>query len=249
MRILSLLLSSLVLVASLSAETIRSWHNSDRSRSITARFLSRDDTTVTLQLKNGRVTSFSIEKLSQRDQDFLNETYPLSSQEGTLPPGNAFDTLQFGDSKDTVEEKLLASSILTTDVQDSLFGRTGLNGIFRTKTKLGGLHCFLYFDWTKTGTLREVTLRTEPLQTTSYQTQLKSNWSELVDLLNKLYGKPISQALYPDRQDLQIGLMLASHLWRTDSGHSVLLGTNQDHLGYSVAVRFTTQRIQPVTIP
>ena len=51
-------------------------------------------------------------------------------------------------------------------------------------------------------------------------------------------------APYPNSADLQDGLILGSHLWRTEDEHSVLLGTGQDGNLYSVVVRITNERIK-----
>lgn len=229
---------------------VRSWKSSDGTKTLRADFLSRDEATVTLRRTDGRVLTFAIEKLHQSEQDFLEKKYPYSPPEGEKEPvGDAFGPLRFGDSRNEVEEKLLASSIVKTDVDKTLFGRTGLNGIFETSQTIGGLSCFLYFDWNKSGNLQEVTLRTKALAKSSYSTKLHGTWNELIALLNKLYGKPISTSPYPEQKELQDGLMLASHLWRTSDGYSVLLGPGQQQSNYNVSVRFTTKRIQPVVIP
>ena len=246
---LALLTLSLALVIPLAGEA-RPWKNSDGQKSILAEFLSRDESTVTLRKADGRVLTFSIEKLHQDEQDFLNKNHPhLAPKEEEEPVGDAFGPLRFGDSRDEVEDKLSKSAIVKTTVDKGLFGRTGLNGIFETTEGIGGLHCFLYFDWSDAGNLREVTLRTNGLDGPAYTNKLRATWSELIELLNKLYGKPLSMAPYPKQEELQDGLMLASHLWRTGDGYSVLLGPGQEQKKYNVSVRFTTKRIQPNVVP
>ncbi|MDP0492471.1 MAG: hypothetical protein Q7Q71_15600 [Verrucomicrobiota bacterium JB023] len=242
------LLPFLLLPTSLLAE-LRNWRSSDGAKTLSAEFISRDDTSITLRNAAGRVLTFSLEKLHVDDKKFIESSYPHRPAVNEAPPaGNAFDTLEFGDDRETVEAKLMESQIVECSVEESFFGRTGLNGVFKTKNTIGGLHCYLYFDWTPGGNLREVTLQTESQQALEYRGRMRSNWGELVDLLNKLYGRPVSEAPYPERKDLQEGLMLASHLWRTDEGHSVLLGTGQEHEGYTVNVRFTTKRLNPIPI-
>lgn len=233
-----------------SLAEVRSWKSSDGTKTLKADFLARDESTVTLRRTDGRVLSFSIDKLHQDEQTYLNKNHPyVADDEQEEPVGDAFGPLRFGDSRTEVEEKLLASKVVKTDVNETLFGRTGLNGIFETSQTIGGLPCFLYFDWNKSGNLQEVTLQTKPLAITSYTTKLHATWNELITLLNKLYGKPVSVSPYPEQKELQDGLMLASHLWRTSDGYSILLGTGQERSNYNVSVRFTTKRIQPVVIP
>ena len=117
-----------------------------------------------------------------------------------------------------------------------------------TKATIGGLHCFLFFDWHKSGGLREVTLQTQPVSKGQYVTSLQGNWSELIDLLNKLHGRPVQAAEFPRANELQDGAILGSHLWYTEEGHSVILGTGQEGAGFNVVVRITSERIRPVPI-
>lgn len=243
---LTLLLSSL----SLAAEQ-RAWKSSDGTQTLQATFLSRDETSVTLRRSDNRVLTFAISKLHRDDQSYLEKNHPYKAPDGkeAEPEGDAFGPLRFGDTRKEVEAKLLESSIVKTAVNDDLFGRTGLNGVFETTQTIGGLPCFLYFDWSGSGGLQEVTLRTKALSGESYDGKLRATWTELISLLGKLYGKTLSDAPYPERKELQDGLMLSSHLWRTSDGYSVLLGAGQELSEYCVSVRFTTKHINPIVIP
>ncbi|GHC66061.1 hypothetical protein GCM10007100_37340 [Roseibacillus persicicus] len=246
----SLLVLSLFASFSVASAEMRPWKSSDGSKTLQANFLSRDETSVTLRRSDGRVLTFSIDKLHKDEQTFLEENHPYQTPEGAKEPeGDAFGPLKFGDTRNEVEAKLLDSSLVKSNIEAGLFGRTGLNGVFETTETIGGLPCFLYFDWTNSGGLQEVTLRTKDLGAMAYTSKLQATWNELINLLNKLYGKPLSVSPYPEQKELQDGLMLASHLWRTNDGHSVLLGTSQAQSNYTVSVRFTTKRIQPVVIP
>ena len=116
-------------------------------------------------------------------------------------------------NKEKAEEKKLKASALVTSAGDGIFlGRTGLNGIYKTKATIGGLHCFLFFDWHKSGGLREVTLQTQPVSKGQYVTSLQGNWSELIDLLNKLHGRPVQAAEFPSANELQDGAILGLSL-------------------------------------
>lgn len=228
----------------------RTWKNASGNRTIEARFMSRDSSSITLLRSDQQVLTFDISHLHQDEQDFLDREHPYTPQgDEPEPQGDAFGPLQFGDSRKEVEQKLLDSPLVKTKANDGLFGRTGLNGIFETTEKIGNLSCYLYFGWTDNGGLNEVTLRTKALPQSVYATELYQTWEDLLTLLGKLYGKPTSQAPYPQTSELQDGLLLSSHLWRTSDGHSVLLGTGQEQKDYNVNVRFTTKRVQPIVIP
>jgi hypothetical protein len=60
-----------------------------------------------------------------------------------------------------------------------------------------------------------------------------------------LHGNPVQGANYPDSDELQDGLILNSHLWYSEKGHSILLGTGQESTNFSVVVRITSQHIVP----
>lgn len=249
MRRLTLIISSLLLP--LSVLSAREWKNTTGDKSFEATYLSNDGKQVTLR-RGANILTFSIAKLHSEDQAWLKENHPPQTEtagpengsKGPAPKGAAFDTLEFGDSNKVVLEKLLASPMLECTVAESMLARTGINGSFRTKQAIGGLHSHLYFDWDDKLRLREVTLRSKPKGPSHYSSQLKKNWSELINLLTILHGDSVQDSPYPKTEDLQDGLVLGSHLWRSEDGHSVLLGTGQEGDEYSVIVRITSDRIK-----
>lgn len=226
----------------------RPWRNADATKSFDAEFIANDGKRVTLKRDDGRIVTFPLNLLHRDDQQWLTIHHPPPRPDGgrPAPKGAAFDTLEFGDNRTTVENKLERSAMVTTNVSKTLFGRTGLNGVYRTKATIGGLHCYLYFDWTAAGSLSEVSLQTQPVNRVDYRTTLRGNWYELIDLLGKLHGRPLQAAEFPPIDELQEGLILGSHLWHTEEGHSVILGTGQERGGYTVVVRITTERITPI---
>lgn len=247
MRLLLILLLSSVPVFG----AVRTWRSADGLRSFDAEFISSDGARVTLKrASDNRILTFTAEKLHPDDRAWLKTQVKPSKgtpqKEEPIPEGAAFDTLEFGDDRKTVEEKLKKSSQLIPTVSETLFGRTGLNGVYKTKATIGGLHCFLYFDWSKSGRLREITLQTQAIAKEAYRTSLRSNWEELIELLGILHGKPIQEAPYPKSSELQDGLLLGSHLWYTEDSHSVILCTGQEREKYMVAVRITSEHIVPV---
>lgn len=233
--------------ASLSART---WKNASGEKSFDAFYVSNDGKLVTLR-KGGRILTFAIAKLHTDDQTWLKANHPPKKKEAggnkpasPAPKGAAFDTLEFGDTRKEVVSKLSNSQIVESSVPEVMIARVGLNGIFKTKQTIGGLHCHLYFDWDGNAKLKEVTLRTKGQSLDAYGGTLRGNWTELINLLTILHGDSVQGAPYPNSADLQDGLILGSHLWRTEDGHSVLLGTGQEGTSYSVVVRITSDRIE-----
>jgi len=241
-----LLIATLLFTLPLSA---RPWKSATGDKSFEATYISNDGKLVTLR-KGERILTFSIEKLHADDQAWLRKNHPAKPKnEGAnlkpAPKGAAFDTLEFGDTHKDVIAKLNESQLVESGLPKEMIARVGLNGTYRTKQSIGGLHCHLYFDWNGGGRLKEVTLRTKPKPLTSYRGQLHANWTEMINLLTMLHGDAIQGADYPSSDDLQDGLILGSHLWYTEDGHSVLLGTGQEGKAYCVIVRITSERIAP----
>ncbi|MEM9238134.1 MAG: hypothetical protein AAGB14_15290, partial [Verrucomicrobiota bacterium] len=245
-RLLILLLAT----GSLMAE-VRTWQSADGGSSFKGEFVSHDGERVTIRRRDGRVFTFAIEKLAADDRTWLKGKAPAAGSDAEpLPDPNAvFDTLCFGDSRKEVIAKLKASKNVEAVVDDTFFGRVGLNGSFRTKQKIGGLYCELFFDWSKGGNLKAVSLQTQPKDSGAYGDLLRNNWGELAELLTMLHGKPLQRAPYPEIDDLQNDLFLGSHIWRLEGGGTAMLGTSMQANNYMIVVRFTTEKIQPVRVP
>lgn len=244
------LLLMLVATLPLHAES-RLWRNADGSASFRGEYLSQDQGKVSIRRSDDRVFTVEILELHTEDQRWLADRNPGEAPGGrpAADPAAVFDTLRFGDTRKVVEEKLRKSEFVETTVDATFFGRLGLNGSFRTRRQIGGLHCELFFDWTPEGALDEITLQTQPLGPESYDSSLKDNWSELIKVLSQLHGKPLQTGKYPGQDKLRNDLFLASHLWRLETGGSALLGTSMQADRYLVVVRFTTEKLEPVRTP
>lgn len=250
---LRLIISALfTTLATLTAGETRSWSNTDGTKSFEAEFISRQDDTVTLGKSDGKELTFDISKLHEDDQRWLNLNYPLGQTGGgekAPDPHAIFDTLKFGDDRTTVTEKLKASKIVESTVQGTFFGRTGLNGIYHTSHKIGGLYCYLFFDWSEAGELKEITLQTESKSSNQYSTVLEPCWKELIDLIGPIHGKPLQHMAIAAPSKLADGQMLATHLWEIEHGGTAMLGTSRMGDGFQVVVRFTKEKIEVRRIP
>jgi hypothetical protein len=211
-------------------------------------YIRRDTTSVTLRHANGRDVITPIDRLSADDRAWLEKNHPLTC--ATVPPQSAvFDQLVFGDTREQVLTKLKASKFVELVVDESLIGRTGFNGVFHTRKKIGGLTAALYFDWTPEGQLKELTLQTETLRASDYRTLLMPSWQDFIQLLTTLYGKPSQSGSFPTMDTIADGTFSPSHLWALDGIGSALLGTARDGDKYQVVVRFTQKKIQPAYLP
>ncbi len=229
------------------AANARPWKSADGTRTIQGDFVKRDANTITILLDGGKETSFDISKLHADDKKWLDLNHPASGE--AMPDEAAvFDTLKFGDKHADVLAKLKASKFVEMTIADNLIGRTGLNGIFRLRQKIGGQHATLYFDWNGSDSLKEITIRTEVFPASSFDSQLEPCWKEFVELLTTLHGKPLQEAARINPKTVPSGTMLASHLWKLEKGGSALLGVGCEGTNYQVVVRFTDEKIEPVTM-
>jgi len=207
-------------------------------------FIARDTTTVTLRHANGTQETTAIDELAAEDRLWIHENHPLPCAE--VPPQAAvFDQLVFGDTRAQVLAKLTASKCVELTVDPTFIGRSGLNGIFRTRKTIGGLSASLFFDWTPTGELKELTLQTETFPASDYRTVLLPSWQEFIPQLTILYGKPVQKGSFPAMESIANGTLSPSHLWWLDGIGSALLGTARDGDKYQVVVRFTHKPIHP----
>jgi hypothetical protein len=249
---LRIFIITLALLIPLMAGEIRTWTNPDGSKTFKAEFMRRDKDTVTLRPVGGRELSMGLEKLHAGDQSWLKKNHPSEAEaKAAEVPDEAaiFDTLKFGDTRETVTAKLKASKMVEANLNSTFFGRTGINGIYRTVQPIGGLHCYLFFDWDEADLLKEISLRTEDKAIGEYETALKPCWQALTELIESIYGKPLQTTKMPAASDLINEQMLASHLWRIDQGGSVMLGASRLEQAYQISILFTKDKIETRPIP
>ncbi|MBC8126916.1 MAG: hypothetical protein H8M99_07205 [Gloeobacteraceae cyanobacterium ES-bin-144] len=236
-----------ILSASFACAESRAWKSVDGERAIDGEFLKRDANSVTIRLENQKEVVIPLDKLANDDRAWLNANHPL---EVTTKPNNSsvFDQLIFGDSRNDVLTKLKASKFVTLTTDETFIGRTGLNGIFRTRQKIGGLDASLYFDWTESNQLKEITLQTDGLTLANSKAQLLHCWKDFIALLTTIHGEPIV------RNELRLttisdGTFASTHLWKLEKSGSAQLGAARDGDNYQIVVRFTEKEVKPVAHP
>lgn len=229
----------------------RNWKNADGSQTFSGEYVSKDDKNVTIRRADGKVFTLELMRLSDADRTWISNQSSGEKQasENTPDPKAVFDTLCFGDTKEEVTKKLKESKMVEAGLDETLQGRVGLNGTYRTRKKIGGLQCSLFFDWTGGGTLKEISLQTDSVPQDVYVNRLKATWEELAQLLTTLHGKPKQQGPLPRVAELTDGALIPSHLWELKNGGSALLGTSKEGATCMVVVRFTNKKIAPVELP
>lgn len=248
----------LVLTAITLHAAPRDWKNQDGSRTIRAELIKRDPSSITIR----RTTDFKdiiipVAQIHADDRAWLDANYPLNQVKKTTgKPNNSdapddaavFDKLSFGDTRDEVLAKLKTSKFVELSVDETFLGRTGLNDVFRTRKKIGGLDASLFFDWTEDGKLKEVTLQTKGLPADALKTQLTPCWKEFAELLTTLYGKPTVAEPEIHLSSVRDGSMSPTHLWSLEKKGSAMLGASRDGDHYQIVVRFTQKTIAPVPV-
>ncbi|MGL4402032.1 MAG: hypothetical protein ACRCXD_19400 [Luteolibacter sp.] len=239
---------AIALAPTLTAE-MRPWKSADGTRSIQGELVKRDASTVTLRTDAGKEVTIELSKLHPDESKWLNLHHSLTPTAPPQDPTAFFDNLTFRDTRDTTLIKLKASKIVEMTTDETFIGRSGLNGIFKTRQKIAGLDAFLYFDWTESGKLKELTLQTDPRPESDYKTALEPSWKEMIELLGTLYGKPVQNGPLPPPNTLADGSFMPSHLWRLEGDGSALLGTARDGNNYQLVVRFRDKKAGGVEIP
>lgn len=248
-RIALTLILAIASAPALTAET-RPWKSADGLRSVQGEFIKRDATSVTIRNEAGKELTIEITKLHPDEKKWLELNHSLEPAPPPPPDPTAFfDNLTFNDTRETTLAKLKASKLVEMTADETFIGRSGINGIFRTRQKIGGLSGSLYFDWSPTGKLKELTLQTESLPATAYKSDIEPSWMKFVELLTTLYGKPVQKGPLPQPASIPKDSFFPSHLWAIETGGSALLGTAREADKYQLVVRFTQKKIEPVEIP
>jgi hypothetical protein len=234
----------------LAAET-RAWRSADGTRSIEALFVKRDESSVTVLRSDRREVVIPLDKIHPDDREWLNKRHPLAAA-GPEPAEAAtgvFDTLVFGDSRARVQDKLMASTLIECTLPETMLARTGLNGVFRTRGKVGGRQALLYLDWCENGGLMEIMLKTGPPAGDESDPGLEVCWKAYIELLTSRHGQPLQAIGILEPASIPDATMSATHLWKLEPKGSVLLGASRDGNDCQIAVRYTNEDIKPVIIP
>lgn len=258
MRAPALILGLLGLLAAPLFAEMREWKSADGRQSFNGEYVSHDSKKVTIRREDGKVFTLEFEKLNDADKIWLSDKpvteSPAPAEKGKTPAVDeskaVFDTLCFGDTREVVAKKLKESSFVEGTIDEVMMGRTGLNGVFRTRKQIGGLHCELYFDFSSGGGLKEISLQTQTVPKEVYVNRLKATWQELAELLTALNGKPEQAGSFPAAGSLREDVLIPSHLWKLPNNGSVRLGTSLEAGDkVMIVVRFSTDPIKAMALP
>ncbi len=230
---------------SISFAETRSWKNADGSRSVQGQYLKRDAKSVTILGAGGAETTILFSQLHAEDIKWLEEKHPFSAAK----PANhdaVFDTLTFKDTRDSALQKLKSSKLVESSSNEVFMGRTGMNGVFKTRQKIGGLQASLYFDWTEAGALQEIDLQTDPVYASEYKSKLEPCWKEFIELLISLHGHPAHAGKFPDIGSLPNDTLTPTHLWKLKPAGTITLGASKEGPLHKIVVRFSEKKKQVI---
>ncbi|MGJ8677334.1 MAG: hypothetical protein ACSHX0_07435 [Akkermansiaceae bacterium] len=149
-----------------------------------------------------------------------------------------YGDLEFGDSRKVVHEKLRVSPLIIVEETENIFGNVNLNGIYRCKAQMAGLTYHLHFDWTNSGHLRLITLKSEDVDLSKYDTEIFHAWTTLGNMLTHAYDKPTISNDFPSSSELQDDKVLISHTWNYQKSVDVMLGLGLKDETYHLAIKY-----------
>jgi len=152
--------------------------------------------------------------------------------------GDLIANINYGETREIVTKKLSSSKLVKASIPASMIGRIGLNGLFTTTRDLAGLKFTLYFDWTESSGLKEVTYRSDALVSYNYDQRLKQIWKHAINLLSAIHGRASNAGAYPDKSEVKQDKIQFSHEWKTNSGY-IYLGVGQAAKKYSLNITFS----------
>ncbi len=158
----------------------------------------------------------------------------LSSQAGV------FGDIEFGDGYTAVQNKLMKSELADTDLPETLLGRTGINGVFKTTRTLDGQRLKLFFTF-ENDSLTEIQLRTDSKASINSAIGLVEEASKELD---KIHGKAAQSGQAPKANQLPVGASMLYRVWHPGDGGSALVGLTRDKDGFSAIICLKRKRIE-----
>ncbi len=244
-----LLLLVFLLLPSLAWGQARVWKNTNATRSFSGTLVKREPNQITIKMTNsGRNVVIKPEQLHPSDIDWLKKNHPFDHEKPKtagpdMAPGSFYDTLAFGDDKPTVIKKLKASKRFNSELDETFFARTGLNGTFRTTkgNEFFGMSAALYYGWNDNHRLEFLSLYGHETAPAQVKAKLIPIWHQMVKDMSSYFGKAKSSSPTPQYANLGESEITFTHVWPMKAGGSMLLGVGKQDGKYVVVARFTRE--------
>jgi len=157
--------------------------------------------------------------------------------------GDLIAGINFGDNQAEVEGKLQKSPLADAKINSTLFGRTGLNGTFKTTRKLGGYQYAIYYNWDDNYTLEHLNFHSQHISTKEFEGELKSSWDYLTNFLSSIHGKATNPANYPTKGQIALDAIYFTHEWKIPEGY-LYMGPGLEKDGYTLVITFSKKPLQ-----
>lgn len=232
-----------------TAAATRLWKSADGTRSVKGELVTRNDKAVTIRRSSDfKEVTIPLDQLFPEDLTWLNINHPLPGAAPIYPvPTLTFEPLiLFGESRAQILSKVKINKEFKATIAETLMGRTGGNGVYRTMEKIGGLHASLFFGW-ENEKLKDFDLQTEALPASDLKERLLPCWKMFTTLLTNQYGTPIKATKQLDLAAAQGDLLHTTHMWKLKGPGIAMLGVYRKDDQYLIAAHFTTT--EPQSIP
>ena len=244
-----LLILVLLLFPSLAWGQARVWKNTNATRSFTGTLIKREPAKITIRMTNsGKTVSIKPEQLHADDIAWLKKNHPFDHEKPKvggpdIAAGSFYDTLSWGDDRPTVINKLKKSKRFHTELDETYFARTGLNGTFRTTkgNEFFGMPAALYYGWDDNHGLKFLSLYGHETAPAKVQGQLIPIWKRMVKDMSSYFGPCKSSSPLPQYAGLADSEITFTHVWPMKAGGSMLLGVGKQDGKYVVVARFTRE--------
>ena len=244
-----LIIAILFLLPDIGQAQARIWKNTNATRSFSGTLIKREPTKITIRMTNsGKTVVIKPEQLHAGDLEWLKKNHPFDHEKPKvagpdMAAGSFYDTLSWGDDRPTVIKKLKASKRFHTELDETYFARTGLNGTFRTTkgNEFFGMPAALYYGWDDNHGLKFLSLYGHETAPAQVKAKLIPVWHQMVKDMSSYFGKCKSSSPTPQYASLGESEITFTHVWPMKTGGSMLLGVGKQDGKYVVVARFSRE--------
>jgi hypothetical protein len=220
----------------LAAQTSRIWKSADGERTLEGEFLTLEEGQITLKLKDGKTTTFSIAKLSEEDRKFAQAENgkPKTELRDLLgAPSQAFDNIRFGMTRDAYETALSKSdhtqSVGGTEIE--FFGQTVVLGDFLARIDGRSYQFRPHFE---NEILTDLRLEGTPVESAP-ESAIRARLGEMRTLVGVAFGDPAERFEFPDLPNLPENAFGITESWNLPGGRKLYLAVSRAEKGKLLA--------------
>lgn len=250
-------------IALLSSTTIamaepHAWKNKEGTRAVRGDVISRDATSITIRRTSDfKTIKLPLDMIHPDDVAWLNANHPIGGAKPKLNAGpesrndlkTISEALAYGDSYDTCMQKIKACKLVKANIAETLIGRTGMDGVFRTVNNFAGGKYELYFDWDESRKLKGFTFRSDALKAEELKDVIIPRWQQAVALATSLYGQPITSTPNLNLGAVQNERAHTTHAWKHPLRGVVAVSVGRLDQEYFLQFQFVNQEVSTNPTP